>query len=127
MTTIKDLRVRVAALVDDVPDEEVPTMLRLLAQAGADLDVRLRARAALCTEALPPDPDQMMTVPEAAKLAAVSPSYVKAHIRTGRLPSVVLPPTTTGTRVPRQRGEGKARRIRRADLLRFLRESSVAA
>ena len=115
MTTIEDVRRRLAELVADVPDTEIAVALRLLASAGADLEVRLRLAQARAT-APTADGEQLLTVPEAAKLIAMSPSYVKALIASGKLPSVVLPGTPVGVECRRER-TGKARRVRRRDVL----------
>jgi hypothetical protein len=123
--TLDHLREHVARIVAETPAEEIPAVARLLAQAGADCEVRLRVALAARAD-LGLDPEQMLTVAQAAKLAAVSPSYIKGHVRTGRLPSFVLPGTVTGSEVKRER-QGKARRIRRGDLLTFLRDNGLAA
>lgn len=118
MTTLAHLRVHVARVVAETPDDAIPAAVRLLVQAQADLEAR--HREALTRRADPViDGETLYTIRDAAKLAAVSPSYIKAQVRAGKLPAVRLPGTTVGSDVQRVR-PGKAVRIRRRDLLAFV-------
>lgn len=114
--TMEDLRASVQKLISETPEEQLPTLARVLTQAKADCEVRLQA--ALVRRAYVPaaDDEQMLTIKQAAALAGMSPSWIKNMVATARLAAITMPGTTTGREVVRQR-EGRSVRIRRRDLL----------
>jgi excisionase family DNA binding protein len=119
MVTLEDLRAHLDEVVRAIPIEEIPKLMGLLHASSTSVEIRVRA-AQLHRADPASDPDQLMTVRQAAEFLSMSPSYVETMIRQGKLKSVVLPGSDAGGKEIRRARVGRARRIRRRDIVAFL-------